>query len=109
MFKSSKKSSPGMDRQSTALWLGRALSSDQVTMQALLQLVHIVGVQQQAIQALALRQAGQAPEPEQQEALDLVRAAENALLSRLAELEAELQPVLKAVEQACAELEKEIR
>lgn len=114
MFKAPKKPDPaagtGMARRETALWLGRSLSSSQVVLQVMLQMIHVIGVQQQAIQALTRRQQGLDLGQEQQEALDLTLAAEeNDLLRRLNELEADLLPVLKAVEQACVTLEKEIR
>ena len=99
----------GMERREAAVWLGRALSSDQVVLQAMLQLVHVVGAQQQIIQALVRQQAGLALSPDQTEALEK-GAAEfgKDALKRLQEIETSLQPVLKAVEQACATLEKEL-
>ncbi len=124
MFRSPKKNTPkptsgqqpgsasagGMGRRETSIWLGRALSSDQVVLQSVLQLVHIIEAQQQVILALVRQQSGQLLEPDQTEALQQMdgQGGED-VLKRLSMLEAELEPVLKAVEQACATLEKEIR
>jgi hypothetical protein len=98
-----------MERRETAVWLGRALSSDQVVLQAVLQLVHVVGVQQQVIQALLRKQAGLPLDPNQVETLALTQDKSGRdMLQRLEEIETSLQPVLKAVEEACAVLEKEL-
>jgi hypothetical protein len=98
-----------MGRRETAVWLGRALSSDQVVLESVVQLVHIVGVQQQVIQGLIRQQAGHPLDPDQAEALQQSEGqAGQDMLQRLTEIETSLQPVLKAVEQACATLEKEL-
>lgn len=107
--KSAASKSVPVGRQEMAVWLGRALSSDEVVLQAMLQLVHIIGVQQQALQALVRQQTGQPLEPDQQKALEAAGgAAGQDIFQRLQELETDLQPVLKAVGQACATLQKDL-
>ena len=112
MFRPQKNTAPKtttMTRQETAIWVGRALSSNQVVLQTILQLMHVVGVQQQVLQALVRQQSGQTLEPGQADALQGAQGeAGKDILRRLEELEVSLQPVLQAVEQACTSLQKEI-
>jgi hypothetical protein len=112
MFRPQKNAAPkvtAMSRQESAIWLGRALSSNQVVLQAMLQLLHVVGVQQQVLQALVRQQYGQSLEDGQSDALQGAKGeAGKDILRRLEELEVSLQPVLQAVEQACISLQKEI-
>jgi len=103
-----------MNRKETSLWLGRAMSTSEVTLRSLLQLLSIIAFQQKAIQALYDQlQSGTAnflaPSPISQGALtELTDGASQNILKKLAELEEQLKPVLEVVDQACAQLEKEI-
>jgi hypothetical protein len=103
-----------MNRKETSLWLGRAMSTSEVTLRSVLQLLSVIAFQQKAIQALYDQlQSGTAEfltsPPALREALaPLNNGASQDILKKLAELEEQLKPVLEIVDQACAQLEKEI-
>lgn len=103
-----------MNRKETSIWLGRAMSTSEVTLRSILQLLSVIAFQQKAIQALYDQlQSGTAgfPPPSlslQGSPADLGDGASQNILKKLAELEEQLKPVLEIVDQACAQLEKEI-
>jgi hypothetical protein len=103
-----------MNRKETSLWLGRAMSTNEVTLRSILQLLSVIAFQQQAIQALYDQLQSGTPGfptpslPLQGSLADLGDGASQNILKKLAELEEQLKPVLEIIDQACAQLEKEI-
>lgn len=103
-----------MNRKETSLWLGRAMSTSEVTLRSILQLLSVISFQQKVIQAMYDQlQSGNAkiswPSPAAQGPLtELSNGGSQDILKSLAELEEKLKPVLQMVDQACAQLEKEI-
>lgn len=96
-----------MDRRESALWLGRALSTHEVTLRALLQLIEMAKRQQKLIEALheevqrLAGDAGQATRLRQSEEKFGPELAEQ--LDRLGE---QMSPLVEVVDQSCAHLEK---
>ena len=108
-----KKEAPQnvMSRQETAIWLGRALSTNEVTLRVALELLDVVAFQQAIIKQLyeqghtvAAHDNGQPSEP----SLSIEPGISQKIVEKLTQLREELDPVLKTVEDACQRLEKMI-
>ncbi len=101
-----------MSRQETAIWLGRALSTNEVTLRVVLELLDVVAFQQAIIKQLyeqghtvAAHDNGQASEP----SLNIEPGTSQKIVEKLTQLREELDPVLKTVEDTCQRLEKMIQ
>jgi|SRR5215470_2683962 len=108
----SKKEVPPdlMSRQETALWLGRAMSTSEVTLRVVLELLDVVAFQQAIIkefyeQGLAMHLDVQADEP----SLNIEPGTSQKIVEKLTQLREELDPVLKTVEDACQRFENMIQ
>lgn len=108
----SKKEIPKevMSRQETALWLGRAMSTNEVTLRVVLELLDVVAFQQAVIkefyeQGGEVRDNGQAPEA----TLEMEPGISEKIVEKLTQLREELGPVLKTVEDACEQFERTIQ
>lgn len=100
-----------MSRRETAVWLGRALSTNEVTLRVVLDLLDVVAFQQAAIKRLTERgqlrssdEEGERTEEDQDLELDVAQK----VVEKLARWREELTPVLQAVEDACQQCEKMI-
>lgn len=98
-----------MSRQETAVWLGRALSTNEITLRVVLELLDVVAFQQAAIkrfyeqdQVGTVNPDGEDPGPE-------VSEVSQKIVEKLTQLREELDPVLKTVEDACQQFEKMIQ
>ncbi len=96
-----------MSRKETAVWLGRAMSTNEVNLRVTLQLLDVIEFQQRVIQALYEKVAptpgnGQPPTGA---LLEVDQGATKGLLDKLTEWRTELDPVLKIVDDACRKLE----
>jgi hypothetical protein len=104
-----RKNTPRQDampRQESALWLGRALSTNEVLLRALLQTMDVISVQQQVIQALHERARADAPNGQPPEALEQMEQGLSAeLQAKLADLREQLAPILDMVDESCRALE----
>jgi hypothetical protein len=109
-----KKEAPQdvMSRQESAIWLGRTLSTNEVTLRVVLELLDVVAFQQAIIKQLyeqghiaAAHDNGQASEP----SLNIEPGTSQKIVEKLTQLREELDPVLKTVEDACQRLEKMIQ
>jgi hypothetical protein len=103
------KSQPGegMGRQEAAVWLGRSMSTHEVTIRVLLQLLDVVDLQQQVIQALYAHlphKSDGAPPDEVFKQMDRGLTAD--LLKRISELRQQVSPILEIVDDSCKTLEK---
>jgi hypothetical protein len=99
-----------MSRRETALWLGRAMSTSEVTLRVVLELLDVVAFQQAIIkqfyeQGQAVHLDGQANEL----SLDIEPGTSQKIVEKLTQLREELEPVLKTVEDACQRFENMIR
>jgi len=108
----SKKEVPPdlMSRQETALWLGRAMSTSEVTLRVVLELLDVVAFPQAIIkefyeQGLAMHLDVQADEP----SLNIEPGTSQKIVEKLTQLREELDPVLKTVEDACQRFENMIQ
>ncbi len=108
----SKKEIPKdiMSRQETVLWLGRALSTNEVTMRVVLELLDVVAFQQAVIkefyeQSSRAGDNGQIPET----SLKIEPGISEKIVEKLMQLREELGPVLKTVEDACKQFERIIQ
>jgi len=112
-MKSPGKSDPKnlfMNRKETSLWLGRSMSTSEVAIQTLLKLAPIIAFQQQVLQALVDQQQPGSLDVAQPDAItEMKTGASQEILKTLSEIDAQLKPIAKAVDQACAQLEKDIR
>jgi hypothetical protein len=98
-----------MNRKETSLWLGRAMSTSEVTLRSILQLLSVISYQQKVIQAMYDQLQSDSTAFSVPESLaDLTDGASQDILKKLADLEEQLKPVLEVVNQACSQLEKEI-
>lgn len=99
-----------MSRQETAIWLGRAMSTGEVTLRVVLELLDVVAFQQAIIKQLyeqgqAVHLDGQATEP----SLNIEPGTSQKIVEKLTQLREELDPVLKTVEEACQRFENMIQ
>jgi len=99
-----------MSRQETAIWLGRAMSTGEVTLRVVLELLDVVAFQQAIIKQLyeqgqAAHFDGQTAEP----SLNIEPGTSQKIVEKLTQLREELGPVLKAVEEACQRFENMIQ
>src|SRR5258708_24395666 len=108
-----KKEAPQdvMSRQETAIWLGRAMSTSEVTLRVVLELLDVVAFQQAVIEqfyeqrhTLPAHDNSQPSEP----SLDFEPGTSQKIVEKLTHLREELDPVLKTVEDACQRFEKMI-
>jgi hypothetical protein len=100
------KEPEGMDRQEVAVWLGRSMSTHEVMLRVVTQLVDIVTLQQQVIQGLYDKSLGYSDGGPPVEALKrLDNGLSEDLMSRLAEISDQISPILGMVDDSCQELE----
>jgi len=98
-----------MGRQETAVWLGRALSTDELTLKLVLQLLDVVAFQQGVIEELVEKAGLQTTNGNPSDAMKAMDAgATKRILRELDDLRGQIKPVLQAVEQSCTQLEKMI-
>ncbi len=107
MFKKSKvKPNPIKTRKEVAVWVGRALSSNEVAMRMLLELADVITLQQQVIQALHEKISTNTQSPEASEALhEMEQGLSKKLLGTLSEIHDQIQPILKSIDESCKTLE----
>jgi hypothetical protein len=95
-----------MSRRETAIWLGRAMSTNEVTLRVVLELLDVVAFQQAIIkefyeQSHGTQDNGQTSEP----SLEIEPGTSQKILEKLTQLREQLDPVLKTVEDACQQFE----
>jgi len=95
-----------MSRRETALWLGRAMSTNEVTLRVVLELLDVVAFQQAIIkefyeQSHGTQDNGQTSEP----SLEIEPGISQKIVEKLTQLREQLDPVLKTVEDACQQFE----
>src|SRR5438309_148030 len=87
-----------MSRREAAVWLGRALSTDEVTLKLVLELLDVVAFQQGVIQALANNSTTSQTNGHIPEVLkELEGGATGRILKNLNDLRDQVKPVLQAV------------
>ncbi len=101
-----------MNRQETALWLGRAMSTNEVTLRVVLELLDVVAFQQAIIKefyeqgrAVPVHDNGRTSES----SLPIDPDISHKIVEKLTKWREELDPVLKTVEDACQQFEKMIQ
>jgi len=101
-----------MRRQETVIWLGRAMSTSEVTLRVVLELLDVVAFQQAIIKqffeqdhAVPIHNDGQADEP----SLTIEPGTSQKIVEKLTQLREELEPVLKTLEDACQRFENMIQ
>lgn len=96
-----------MSRQEAAVWLGRAMSTNEVNLQVTLQLMEIIDFQQRVLQTLTEKVAPPLGNGQRLSGvlLEVEQGATKGILDKLIELRGELEPVLKVVDDACHQLE----
>lgn len=101
-----------MSRKETAVWLGRALSTNEITLRVVLELLDVIAVQQAAIKQLS-EQAETLPANANghvsPETLDGEPDISQKIVEKLTRWREELDPVLQAVEDACQQFEKMLK
>ena len=103
------KKSDVMSRNETALWLGRSLSTNDLTLRTIIELLSIISFQQRMIQALYEKVEGKEPLPDHPDPYpEMEKGATDIAIKKLAATLDELTPVLKVVDEALEKLQKEI-
>lgn len=101
-----------MSRQETTIWLGRAMSTSEVTLRVVLELLDVVAFQQAVIKQF-YEPGSTAPAHDNGQAkassLEIEPGTSQKIVEKLTQLREELQPVLKTVEDACQRFEKMIQ
>jgi hypothetical protein len=97
-----------MSRHESAVWLGRALSTSEVALHAILELMDLLAYQQAIMEnvvatseRLSQRDGQDARFVEEPEA-----GSSEKVLQKLEELRMQIMPVLQTVEEACRQLEQ---
>jgi len=98
-----------ISRQETATWLGRAMSTSEVALRIVTQLLDFMDLQQRTLQAMqeVIAQNEGISIPEELEQV-LKDGTSPEVLKQLEEVRQELKPVLKAIDDACTQLERMI-
>lgn len=96
-------------RQETAVWLGRAMSTSEVALRVMTQLLDLIHLQHLTLQAVheIITQNEGISIPEELEQV-LREGTSTKTFKQLEEIRQELKPVLKTVDDACKKLEKMI-
>lgn len=99
-----------MSRQETAVWLGRALSTNEITLRVVLELLDVVAFQQAAIKQLSEQQAasGQQRSGDHATSPDEPDVSQR-VVEKLTQWREDLNPVLQAVEDACQQFEEMLK
>ena len=96
-----------MERQDAVVWLGRSMSTHEVSIRVILQLLDAITIQQSVIQALYDRIEGVSGGDVSAEALEQMDVGlSDDLRLRLEEVRNEIDPILQMVDQSCKTLEK---
>ena len=107
-MKNPQKREPGdqpMSRQEAALWLGRAMSTNEVNLRVTLQLMEVIDFQQRVIEALTARVVPSDGQQLSGVLGEVKHGATTGILDKIHEWRGQLEPVLKAVDDACHTLE----
>jgi hypothetical protein len=99
-----------VDQQEFAIWLGRAMSTNEVTLRVVVQMLDMISLQQKTVQALVdhLAENGNSSQfKEIQNEFEQAGSAE--ILEQLEDVRKELEPVLKVVDKACQQLKRKIQ
>jgi hypothetical protein len=95
-----------MERQDAVVWLGRSMSTHEVSIRVILQLLDAITIQQSVIQALYERSEGIVGGGESAEAFEQMDVGlTEDLRMRLEEVRNEIDPILQMVDQSCKTLE----
>jgi hypothetical protein len=98
-----------MGRRELAVWLGRSMSTHEVTLRMLRQMLDVIALQQRIIEAQYQAASGMGPEGETGEVLARMEDGLTAdLLGQLAQLREQVSPILDMVDQSCLSLEQMI-
>ena len=93
-----------IDRHEAAVWLGRAMSTHEVSIRVIMQLLDAVTIQQNVIQALYEASQGVATEASADAFEQMEVGLSRDLLLRIEEVRHELKPILEMVDQSCGTL-----
>jgi hypothetical protein len=95
-----------MERHEAVIWLGRSMSTHEVSIRMVLQLLDAITLQQRVIQALYEHAQGIAQSEASADALEQMDLGLTSDLSkRLEEVRREFGPILDMVDQSCKTLE----
>ena len=101
-----KKEEPreGITRQEAVIWLGRAMSTNEITLRVMLELLDVVAYQQAAIRNLSA-QGSAGGENGAEPPLEIEPGTAEKVLKKLTQLREQVTPTLKIVEDACRQFE----
>jgi hypothetical protein len=104
-----KSTQEGFSRQEIAIWLGRAMSTSEVTLRVVTQMLDLIHLQHLTLQSVheIITQNEGISIPEELEKV-LKEGTSPETFKRLDEMRQELKPVLKMIDDACKKLEKMI-
>lgn len=97
-------------QQEFAIWLGRAMSTNEVTLRVVVQMLDMISLQQKTVQALVghLAENGDSGQFEKIQN-EFKQAGSAEILEQLEDVRKELEPVLKVVNKACQQLKRQIK
>lgn len=106
MFQKDKSNEDVMPRQESALWIGRSMSTNEMLLRTLLQVMDIVRIQQQVLQVYHQGLEVEAKDEQGAEALaKMDEGLTKDLRTKLNDLREQLSPMVEMVDQSCQELE----
>lgn len=107
--KEEPKPTEGISRQEAVIWLGRAMSTNEITLRVVLELLDVVAFQQALLKGLSNRDnaAGLSLSGENgaEPPLEIEPGASEKILEKLTQLREQVTPTLKVVEDACRQFE----
>lgn len=100
----------GISRQEAVIWLGRAMSTNEITLRVMLELLDVVSFQQALLKSMADRTTpGDVPagvENGAEPKMEIEPGMAEKILEKLTQLREQVTPTLKVVEDACRQFEE---
>ncbi len=108
--KASEGPKDGISRQEAVIWLGRAMSTNEIALRVMLELLDVVAFQQALLKNMADRSAPAAEsagvENGTEPRLEIEPGTAEKILEKLTQLREQVTPTLKVVEDACRQFEE---
>ena len=95
----------GISRQEAVIWLGRAMSTNEITLRVMLELLDVVAFQQAQLKNLTEHDTA-GSENNAAPPLQIEPGTAEKILEKLTQLREQVTPTLKIVEDACRQFEE---
>ena len=98
-----------MDQKEIAIWLGRAMSTSEITLRVVNQLLDVMMLQQHMIRVVANRLTYPEAESQLEEIQEeLEGGSPSKIIEQLTSIQNDVKPVLRAVDDSCQKLKEMI-